>query len=79
LEGFFFASALDLNMGYYHTILYADAQKLLTILFPWHMGKYNHKCLPIDIKIIPDVFQKVMSKLVQNMEYATTMNYADDF
>jgi hypothetical protein len=39
LEGFTFASALDLNMGYYHIKLDADAQKLCTIVFPWTMGK----------------------------------------
>jgi hypothetical protein len=35
MEGFTFASALDLNMGYYHIKLHADAQKLCTIVFPW--------------------------------------------
>jgi hypothetical protein len=41
MEGFPFASALDLNMGYYHIKLDADAQKLCTIVFRWHMGKYK--------------------------------------
>jgi hypothetical protein len=37
MEGYTFASALDLNMGYYHIKLDADAdaQKLCTIVFPW--------------------------------------------
>jgi dihydroorotate dehydrogenase len=74
MEGFTFASALDLNMGYYHIKLDADAQNLYTIVFPW--GKYKYKRLPIGIKIAPDVFQNVMSKLVQDMEYAKT--YLDD-
>jgi hypothetical protein len=39
MEGFTFASALDLNMGYYHIKLDADAQKLCTIVFQWYMGK----------------------------------------
>jgi hypothetical protein len=34
MEGFTFASALDLNMGYYHIKLDADAQKLCKIVFP---------------------------------------------
>jgi hypothetical protein len=72
MEGFTFVSALDLNMGYYHIRLDADSQKLCTIVFPWHMGKYKYKRLPIDIKITPDVFQNVMSKLVQDMEYIKT-------
>jgi hypothetical protein len=74
MEGFTFASALDLNMGYYHIKLDADAdnQKLCTILFPWNMGKYKYKRLLMGIKIAPDIFQNVMSKLVQDMEYVET-------
>jgi hypothetical protein len=51
VKAFTFASALDLNMGYYHIKLDADAQKLCTILFPWQMGKYKYKRLPMGIKI----------------------------
>jgi hypothetical protein len=51
MEGFTFASALDLNMGYYHIKLDADAQKLCTIVFPWHIGKYKYKRLPMGTKI----------------------------
>jgi hypothetical protein len=41
MEGLFFASALDLNMSYYHIKLDHDAvaQNLASIVFPWHMGK----------------------------------------
>jgi hypothetical protein len=52
-EGFTFATALDLTMGYYHITLDVDAQKLCTIIFPW--GKNAYKCLPMGIKIAPDV------------------------
>jgi hypothetical protein len=72
MEGFTFASALDLNMGYYHIKLDADTQNLCTIVFPWHIGKYKYKRLPKGIKIAPDVFQNFMSKLVQDMEYVKT-------
>jgi dihydroorotate dehydrogenase len=75
MEGFTFASALDLNMGYYHIKLDdADDQRLCTIVFPW--VKYKYKRLPMGIKIAPDVFQNVMLKLVQGMEYVKT--YLDD-
>jgi hypothetical protein len=56
-------------MGYCHIKLDADAQKLCTIVFPWQMGKHKYKLLPMGIKIDPDVFQNVVSKLVQDMEY----------
>jgi hypothetical protein len=51
MKGFTFASALDLNMGYYHIKIDADAQKLCTIVFPWCMEKYKYKRLPMGIKI----------------------------
>jgi hypothetical protein len=51
MEGFTFATALDLNMGYYRIKLDADAQRLCTIIFPW--GKYKYKRLPMGIKIVP--------------------------
>jgi hypothetical protein len=41
------------------------------------MGYFHiYKRLPMGIKIAPDVFQNVMSKLVQYMEYVKT--YLDD-
>jgi hypothetical protein len=47
MEVFTFASALDLNMGYYHIKLDHDAddQKLCTIVFQWNTGKYKYKRL----------------------------------
>ena len=47
LEGFTFATALDLNMGYYTICLGPDASKIYTIIFPWE--KYSYLRLPIDI------------------------------
>jgi hypothetical protein len=41
MVGFTFASALDLNMGYYHIKLDADDQKLCTIVFPWENTNTN--------------------------------------
>jgi hypothetical protein len=53
MEGFTFASALYLNMGYYHIKLDADAQKLCTIVFPWNMGRYKYKRLPTWVSRLP--------------------------
>ena len=47
LEGFTFAIALDLNMGYYTIRLDLDASRICTIIFPW--GKYCYKRLPMGI------------------------------
>ncbi len=40
LEGFTYATALDLNMGYYTISLDPDASKICTIIFPW--GTYSY-------------------------------------
>ena len=41
LEGFQWATSLDLNMGYYHIRLSPDSRKLCTIVMPW--GKYEYQ------------------------------------
>ncbi len=41
LEEFTFATALDLNMGYYTIRLDPDASKICTTIFTW--GKYSYK------------------------------------
>jgi hypothetical protein len=74
MEGFTYATALDLNMGYYTIRLDGDAQKICTIIFPW--GKYSYQRLPMGISNAPDIFQEKMSGLMQSLEYVKT--YIDD-
>ena len=74
LEGFTFATALDLNMGYYTIRLDSDASKICTIIFPW--GKYSYKRLPMGIAGSPDIFQSKMSELMATLEFVRT--YLDD-
>jgi hypothetical protein len=51
MEGFFFATEMDLDIGYHLIKLDIDAQKLCTMGLPWHIGKYKYKRLPMGIKI----------------------------
>jgi hypothetical protein len=74
LEGFFFATALDLNMGYYTIRLDPDASKICTIIFHW--VKYSYKRLPIGITGSPDFFQAKMMELMESLEYVRA--YIDD-
>ena len=74
LEGFTYATSLDLNMGYYTIRLDPDASKICTIIFPW--GKYSYKRLPMGIAGSPDIFQSKMSDLMMSLEYVRT--YLDD-
>ncbi len=74
IEGFSFATALDLNMGYYTIRLDPDASKICTIIFPW--GKYSFKQLCMGIAGSPDIFQGKMLELMESLEYVRT--YLDD-
>ena len=74
LEGFSFATALDLSMGYYIIRLDPDASNICTIIFPW--GKYSYKRLPMGIAGSPDIFQGEMSEIMESLEYVRA--YLDD-
>ena len=74
LEGFQWATSLDLNMGYYHIELSPDAKKLCTIVMPW--GKYEYQRLPMGLCNSPDIFQENMSELMHDLEYVRA--YIDD-
>ena len=74
LEGFKYATSLDLNMGYYHIELHPDSQKLCTIVLPW--GKYEYQKLPMGLCNSPDIFQEKMSELFSGFEYVRA--YIDD-
>jgi hypothetical protein len=62
LSGFKYATAIDLGMGYYHTSLDLEAQKLCTTILPW--GKYQYKRLPMGVKTSPDIFKRIMYELL---------------
>ena len=74
LEGFKYATALDLNMGYYHVKLDADSRKLCTIVLPF--GKFEYQRLPQGICNGPDIFQEKMSELFDGFEHVRA--YIDD-
>jgi hypothetical protein len=74
LEGFQYATSLDLNMGYYHILLTPNASRLCTVVLPW--GKYEYLRLPMGLCNSPDIFQEKMSELMQGLEFARA--YIDD-
>ncbi len=67
LEGFTYATALDLNMGYYTIRLDPDASKICTIILPW--GKYSYLWLPMGVACSPNIFQARMSELMATLEF----------
>jgi len=74
MDGFTYATSLDLNMGYYTIRLDADAQKICTLILPW--GKYSYRRLPMGMTGSPDIFQEKMSTLMETLEYVRV--YIDD-
>ncbi len=74
LDGFQYATALDLNMGYYHVRLDPDSRKLCTIILPF--GKFEYQRLPQGLCNGPDVFQEKMMELFDDIDYVRA--YIDD-
>ena len=74
MEGFQFATSLDLNMGCCHIELLPNSSKLCTIVFPW--GKHEHVRLPMGLCNSPDIFQEKMSDLMTGLEFVRV--YIDD-
>jgi hypothetical protein len=74
LEGFQYATSLDLNMGYYHIKLSPDAKKLCTIVLPFR--KFEYQQLSMGLCNSQDIFQEKMYNLMIKLEYNRA--YIDD-
>ncbi len=67
LEGFTYATTLDLNMGYYTIRSDPTATKMCIFIFPW--GKYSYQRLPMGFSGSADIFQAEMENLMATLEY----------
>ena len=74
LEGFQYATSLDMNMGYYHIVLSPKAADMCTIVTEY--GKYRYKRLPMGVACSPDIFQAKIYELLGDIE--GTKAYIDD-
>jgi hypothetical protein len=74
LEGFTYATALDLNMGYYTIRLDPMASEMCTIIFPW--GMYSYKRLPMGFGGSANIFQAQIMDLMVSFEFVQA--YMDD-
>jgi hypothetical protein len=74
LESFTYATALDLNMGYYTIRLDPMVSKTCTIIFPW--GKYSYKRLPMGFGGSADIFQAQIMDLMASLKFVHA--YMDD-
>jgi hypothetical protein len=74
LDGFTYATALDLNMGYYTIRLDPMASEMCTIIFPW--GEYSYKRLPMGFGGSVDIFQAQIMDLMASLKFVQA--YMDD-
>jgi hypothetical protein len=68
LEGFMYATSLDLKMGYYHIKLNPDAQIYCTIITQWG-GCLSYLRLPMGISSSADIFQERMTELMRCLDF----------
>ena len=74
MDGFDYASCLDLNKGFYHLKLDGEAQKIFTTVMPW--GKYCYLRMPMGYLSAPDSFQHAMDQILGDLPYC--MVFIDD-
>ena len=74
LQGFRYATAIDLSMGYYHIPLDEYSQSLCGTVMPW--GIYQYRKLPMGICNAPDIFQSIMMRLLGDLGFVHV--YIDD-
>ena len=67
-------SKLDLRMGYHQIELHQESREITT--FATHKGLYRDKCLMMGINCAPEMYQKCIQQLIQNIEGAH--NILDD-
>ena len=74
LEGFQYATALDLNMGYYNIRISPTSQDMTTIVTEFGRFKYNR--LPMGMWTSGNIFQFKVDELLGDIEGVKT--YIDD-
>jgi hypothetical protein len=74
LEGVTYATALDLNIGYYTIRLDPAASEMCTIIFPWR--KYSYKRLPMGFGASANIFQAQNMDLMASLKFVRA--YMDD-
>ena len=74
LEGFKYATSLDLNMVHYHIRLSKNASNLCTIILTWRI--YRYKRLTTAVTNSLEIFQHKMNYLFHAFEFIRA--YIDD-
>ena len=67
LSNFTYAMTLYLIMGYYNNFLTYVYKEVCRITAPF--GKYKYNRLPMGVCIAPDIFQEIISTLMDGLEF----------
>jgi len=70
VEGFQWATSLDLNMGCHHIRLDPASKQLCAIALPF--GKHECQAIPMGLCNSPDIFQEKMSELMDGLACVRT-------
>ena len=73
LEGFQYATELDLNLGYYTIRISHASQDMTTIVTEFWKFRYNR--LPMGMYALGDIFQAKVDKLLGDFEDVKTYIY----
>ena len=74
LEGFQYATTLDLNMGYYTIRMFPASQEMTMIVTEF--GKFGYNLLPMVMCASREIFQAKVGKLLGDIEGVKTyINY----
>jgi transposase InsO family protein len=65
-DGSKYFTCLDANQGYFQIGLDKESQKLTTFITPF--GRYQYKRLPMGITSAPEIYQRAMSDMFQDLE-----------
>ena len=66
MEGFQYATALDLNTGYYTIIFFPTSQEMTTIVTEF--GKFKYNCLPMGMCALGYILQAKVYKLLGDIK-----------
>jgi hypothetical protein len=67
IDGYDFASTLDLRLGFHHALLSEYASNVFTTVLPW--GKYSYTRMPLGYTGAPDVFQHRMDQILGDLPF----------
>jgi hypothetical protein len=67
IDGYDYATILDLQKGFYHVALDEKAQRIFTTVLPW--GKYTYQQMPMGYAGAPDVFQHQMDQILGDLPF----------